>query len=326
MNGIGPRIAVQSDGSGTELLGKLEEFRQALKLAAERKQVRSMSAIVRSLLWSQGIRHAWELTPQTVEQYLAGLVAGGRAPKTVMNHLSAVRVFCYFLKRRGLLSADPCADVRLRRPEERLPRYLEDEEIAEVLRLARAHHMWPEICLALSTGLRVSELIRLQWVDVDLARDCLTVRKSKSRRPRVVPLNRSALAALGAQRRITGGFTYVFPARRTWPGCLACRDPARRYLDRPRSSSWWNRAMRPIQQAVPKFCTLPGSSTGRGFHLLRHTFASRLAQAGVSLYKIAAWLGHSDVRTTHIYAHLQVGFDEEIEKARIPPRPRRKGR
>ena len=47
-------------------------------------------------------------------------------------------------------------------------------------------------------------------------------------------------------------------------------------------------------------------------HVLRHTFASHLAQRGVSLYKVARWLGHADVRTTQIYAHLAPG-DEDIE-------------
>ncbi|HDD24105.1 MAG TPA: hypothetical protein ENF52_01555 [Chloroflexi bacterium] len=46
-------------------------------------------------------------------------------------------------------------------------------------------------------------------------------------------------------------------------------------------------------------------------HTLRHTFASQLAIAGVSLYKISKWLGHSNFSTTQIYAHLQAS-DEEI--------------
>ena len=48
-------------------------------------------------------------------------------------------------------------------------------------------------------------------------------------------------------------------------------------------------------------------------HVLRHTFASQLAKAGVSLYKIQQWLGHSDPKTTMIYAHLQAQ-DDEINK------------
>ncbi|MEW6238588.1 MAG: tyrosine-type recombinase/integrase [Candidatus Omnitrophota bacterium] len=48
-------------------------------------------------------------------------------------------------------------------------------------------------------------------------------------------------------------------------------------------------------------------------HVLRHTFASQLAIAGVSLYKVQTWLGHRDAATTQIYAHLQA-TDSDIEK------------
>jgi len=47
-------------------------------------------------------------------------------------------------------------------------------------------------------------------------------------------------------------------------------------------------------------------------HMLRHTFASQLAMAGVSLYKIKSWLGHASVTTTEIYAHL-APVDEDID-------------
>ena len=52
---------------------------------------------------------------------------------------------------------------------------------------------------------------------------------------------------------------------------------------------------------------------GMGFHTLRHTFASRLVQAGVSIYKVSQWLGHRSVNTTQIYAHLATGHDSDIE-------------
>lgn len=49
------------------------------------------------------------------------------------------------------------------------------------------------------------------------------------------------------------------------------------------------------------------------------------ARAGVSLYKLAQWLGHSDVRTTQIYAHLQAGYNGKIEKAAPPNGPGERG-
>ena len=51
-----------------------------------------------------------------------------------------------------------------------------------------------------------------------------------------------------------------------------------------------------------------------GWHEFRHTFASQLAQKGVSLYKISKWLGHSDISTTQIYAHFAPIYDGDIER------------
>ena len=292
------------------LLATVNDFRRVARLTAESRQVRTAVSVIHSFLWQQGIAEPREFTVDAVEDYLGRLRESGRAPKTLANHRSALSSFCAFLVRRGALEENPCAQVPLRPPDETLPHYLEETELLDTLRLARQHRIWPEVCLAVSTGLRVSEMIRLQWPDIGLDRRCLTVRKSKSHRPRVVPLARSAMLALRLQRRKAGKFRYVFPARRTWSRCW-------KYVDRPRAINWWMRALKPIQKAVAKFRLLPPGSTGRGWHLLRHTFASRLAQRGVSLYKIASMLGHSDVRMARIYAHLQGGYDPDIEAVAV---------
>lgn len=267
-----------------------------------------MVAVVRRFSWSEHVRRADQITVTAVEHYLGALAGEGRSEKTLRNHLSAISTFCNFLKKRHILAQNPCRDIKLRRPEVILPRFLDVDEIAVVLQTARAHGIWSEICLALSTGLRMGELARLTWADINIERRCLTVRRSKSRKPRTVPLSEPAIMALTEQRRKTGHLRHIFPARQTWRGGW-------RYVDKPRDSSAWGRSLRPIQDAVPKFRAATGRSTGRGWHLFRHTFASRSAQAGVSLYKLAVWLGHSDIRTSRIYAHLQAGYDGDIEKA-----------
>jgi len=54
-----------------------------------------------------------------------------------------------------------------------------------------------------------------------------------------------------------------------------------------------------------------------GWHEFRHTFSSRLVQQGISLYKVSKWLGHSDFKTTQIYAHFAPVYDNDIEKLTI---------
>jgi len=328
MSAPGRSFPARADRSRFLLAGMVDEFAETARLTAGERQVRSMTSMVRQFLWQSSPKDMLEpqqLTAAAVERYLADLAVfgkEGRSPKTLRNHCSALSCFCRFLVKRGMLAANPCDQIRLKRPEQQLPRWLNEKEIATVLKLAETLGIWVEVCIALSTGLRLSELIRLEWLDVDLDRRMLTVRKSKSGRPRVIPLCDAAIKALKSQHEITGQFRSVFPARQTWRGHW-------RYVDRSRAINWWLRVLQPISAAVPKFHALAGCRTGRGWHLFRHTFASRAAQAGVSVYKLAQWMGHADVRTTQIYAHLQGGFDPEIEAAsplRGPEDPQRKKR
>jgi len=73
------------------------------------------------------------------------------------------------------------------------------------------------------------------------------------------------------------------------------------------------------RRALRKIIAKSGLREGRrmGWHEFRHTFASRLAQEGISLYKICKWLGHSDFKTTQIYAHFAPVYDHDIEKLTV---------
>lgn len=288
----------------------LAEFAEVAAMTCAAKQVKRMLVIIRDFGWSKGAGGVHGPTARAnVERYLAALVERGLAPPTVMNHKYTLSAWCDFLVGRGLLAVNPCQNVKVRPREIGLPRWLTTAEVREVLRIARERGCWPEVRLALSTGLRLGELIRLQWRHIDFERRCLTVHKSKTGRPRVVPLSKPALAALRTQLQRTGQFDFVFPGRRTWRGGW-------RYENKPRAANWWQRVLGPMRRAVPKFTegTSP-TATGRGWHLFRHTFASTLAQSGLSLYIIAGWLGHSGLKMTERYAHLQTAYDARIELA-----------
>jgi site-specific recombinase XerD len=306
-----PQIPLWPNDSPAALTDFLDDFAGAARLTASERYVHGLMTVVKRFIWETSTFVAGDVTVGSVERYLAGVAARGRSLKTIYGHRSALNLFFGFLCSRGVLTFNPAPQVRLGRRELQLPRYLDDGEVAQVLTLAREYEIWPEVAFALATGLRLGELTRLRWRDVDTARRCVTVLKSKSGRPRVVPLAQGALDAIAVQAQKTGGFDYVFPARRTWRGGWS-------YVNKPRAYGSWRRALLPIQRAVPKFRTVRG--TGRGWHLLRHTFASRLVQEGVSLYKVARWMGHADVRTTQIYAHLQTEFDEDIESIALPAR------
>lgn len=144
-----------------------------------------------------------------------------------------------------------------------------------------ADHLKPLVLLSINTGMRRGEVFSLQWSDINFAGKVLTVagETSKSGQTRHIPINREALEVLEGWRdqhcRKSG---YVF----------AGKDGNR--LDNVKKS--WNGLLKLAQ------------IEGFRWHDLRHTFASRLAMAGVPLNTVRELLGHSDIAMTLRYAHL----------------------
>ena len=103
----------------------------------------------------------------------------------------------------------------------------------------------------------------------------LIVRASKGKRPRAVPLNQKTIEVLTPQREKYLRQQWVFPGgpggygnARLWTLC------------KPRSEEWWNRiSLRDIREKIPAIVNLPKGRTGRGWHIMRHTFATRAARA-----------------------------------------------
>jgi integrase len=142
-----------------------------------------------------------------------------------------------------------------------------------------ADHMTPLVLFAVNTGLRRGELTQIVWRDINLDARVIYVRAeiAKSARARFVPLNAEAISTLQRWR----GDEKVQPTDRVFP----------------------------VDDAKKGFAAVLKAAgvLHFRFHDLRHTFASRLALAGVSLYTIGELLGHADAETTKRYAHLSAG-------------------
>jgi integrase len=144
-----------------------------------------------------------------------------------------------------------------------------------------ADHVAPVVLLALNTGLRRGELFGLSWRDVDLTGARLTVAgaSAKSGLTRHVPLNSQAVTVLRDWQPAT-----IDPAALVFPG----PDGERMF------------SLKTAWRKIAKDAKLDAFT----FHDLRHTFASKLVQAGVDLNTVRELLGHSDIKMTLRYAHL----------------------
>ena len=208
---------------------------------------------------------AESLKPGTVNRYLSFVLA-------VLNY--AADEMEWIERAPKVKKADvPASDVEFLTPEEA------ERLIVELQRLARTRHLVKFVSFALATGLRMRNVTRLEWSQIDMQRRCMWVRAvdSKSRKPIPVPLTAQAIAVLRSQmgQHLERVFTF-----RGKP------------YERVNSRTLHKAAARAgIQKRVHP-------------HLFRHTFASWHVMSGTSLQELKELGGWSKLESVLIYAHL----------------------
>jgi integrase len=179
------------------------------------------------------------------------------------------------------LPTNPAARIRRKTEDNQSIRFLTPEEegrIRAVLR-KKCPSCLPAFVVSLHTGLRASEQWGLRWTDIDLERRTLTVRKQKSGKgERHIRLNQVAVDALTGLRSLTEVSGVPFLNAKGTP-MTTHRD-------------WFDPAVK--EAKVPDYT----------WHKNRHTFASRLAMAGVPIHTIANLMGHGTIQMSMRYAHL----------------------
>ena len=231
---------------------------------------------------------AW--TRELLERALRDLYRTGHAATSASRALAAWRSFGRFCVRRGVFATDPARALPFPRRPHRLPRTLPRIDLNDALdRLALADDPQAPRDRALlemtySAGLRLAELVGLNFGDLDRTGSLLRVR-GKGRRERIAPVGKRALAALDA---------YLAHDNRTGgaPGAPLFAGRKERLSGRT------------VQRAVRR--RLAGVAAGLGVtpHALRHSFASHLLDAGADLRAIQELLGHRSLASTQVYTHV----------------------
>jgi integrase/recombinase XerD len=214
-----------------------------------------------------------------VRDWLLLLLREGRSHAYSNQALSAIR----FLHRRVLMAPAPVAEIPRAKRKKALPKVLSRSEIKRFLEaLSSLKHRVIAMVLY-SAGLRVGEVARLKVEDIDSERGDIHVRQGKGRKDRYVMLSPLVLQTLREYVRVERPHTWLFPAGHR--------------RDRHVTS-------RTIQRAVSRAARDAGIEKRVTPHVLRHTFATHLLEAGTDLRYIQELLGHSTINTTVIYTHV----------------------
>lgn len=224
-----------------------------------------------------------------VRAWLAARHREGASRRSVARALSALRGFCAHLCRAGVGKLDPTRGLRPPRAEKRLPALLDVDQAARLLDVKpqtwleqRDLALWE---LAYSSGLRVSELVGLDLASLDLVGGEVRV-LGKGRKQRVVPVGQAARQALLAWLRER--------ALRAQPAELAV------FINQRGTRL----TVRQVQLRLKIWARRQGLDTNLHPHMLRHSFASHLLESSGDLRAVQELLGHSDIKTTQVYTHL----------------------
>ena len=292
------------DEAAAELIGQFEAYLRH-EANASPHTIKGYGSDLRQLagfLAAHGTRLA-DVDVHGVRAFLAGL-AGETRKTSVARKLAALKHFFRWCARHGRRTDDPAAGLAAPKRERHLPPHLTVDEMFRVLDGAQAAGPIPARDRAIlemlySTGIRVSELVGLDWNDVDRRGHVVRV-LGKGRKERVVPIGSTALAALEEYRR-------------RWPASRR-RDHRAVFLN----ARGTRLTVRSVARLVAHYVARADTRVQASPHAFRHSFATHLLNAGADLRAIQELLGHASLSTTQRYTHVNFARLAEVYDKAFP--------
>jgi integrase/recombinase XerD len=260
-----------------------------------------------AFLLEQGIARPGEVTAAELREFVYRLKDDGLQPTSIRRTLSAVRTYFSFLLAEGLVVSDPSERLEPPRVWRRLPGVLSRAEVERLLEAPDPADRlyWRDRALlefAYASGVRVSELVAVRVLDLDLEEGFARV-FGKGAKERLVPVGQGALRAIRVYLREVRptlergrGKGVVFLNGRGEP------------LSR---MGVWKILQKHVRRAGIRKRVTP--------HTLRHTFATHLLEGGADLAAVQEMLGHADISTTQIYTHVDREYLRDVHR-RFHPR------
>ncbi|MCH7410649.1 tyrosine-type recombinase/integrase [Belliella sp. DSM 111904] len=268
----------------------LEQFQEFCKLSFEREDI------------------SFSEHPE-IRAWIIDLVEQGLNPSSINRKIATLKSFYKFLLRSSEITKDPTYKVKALKTGKRLPEFVQEESIEKILEAevyttdfeGQRDKMVMEFLYL--TGVRLSELLSIQWKDLDLTEGVVKI-LGKRKKQRIIPLTNVITKNIISYKKVFEE-TFSFVDESDYFIVRKDRSPAYPMM---------------IYRIVRHYLDLFAQTSKRSPHLLRHTFATHLLNKGADLNAVKDLLGHASLAATQVYTHnsmekLKAVFEQAHPKA-----------
>lgn len=221
--------------------------------------------------------------------------------ETIRRKINSLSSFFKFMVEQEYLIKNPMGPIKAPPKEERIPVYLSDKEIESLINSTMRYggeNALRDKCfikILAYTGMRRQEALKLDWEDIDFNQNIIKILHGKGKKQRIVPMPESLMTDMWAylQTRLPLSNQAVFLSN---AGNRLTPSPAQNIFNKYKKKAGFD-------------------DKGYTIHKLRHSYASLLVQNDVDLLSVQKLLGHSDLNSTKVYAHINMNYlKEQVEK------------
>ena len=232
-----------------------------------------------------------------LHDFILEVSSRGFSSKTLSRKVASLKSFYNYLSENQMIENNLAKNIRMPKIEKRLPEYVGEDEMKNIFMLSSNNPIFIRdilmIDLMYSTGIRVSELVSIKLLDIETEQKTIRV-LGKGKKHRIVvfgdPTQQNLKRFLSVRSVLYSKVKsiYLFPSKNK------------------NNKNDINISTRTVYNVVKKYLSLVSSNENLGPHSLRHSFATHLLQAGSDLMAIRDLLGHTSLRSTQIYTHLDL--------------------
>jgi integrase/recombinase XerC len=246
------------------------------------------------------------VTASFIRTWMAALTLQKVQPRSINRKISSLNAFFKFCMVQGLMDANPAKAIKVLKTRKRLPSYVEKDQMERLLEgpyfTSDFSGVTDKLVLSIlyHTGIRVSELVGLKELQVELTRNQLKV-LGKGNKERIIPVHPglSELVRVYLQEK-----RHIF-SEQPHPNLLLSKKGL------PLNA-------RQVYDTVKKYLSLVTTAEKKSPHVLRHSFATHLTGNGAELNAVKELLGHSSLAATQVYTHNSIERLRDIHKKAHP--------